>query len=238
MHIFIMDMMNSFGYIGIALLIMIENLFPPIPSEVILTFGGFMTTYTHLTVGGVVFFSTLGSTVGAIFLYYIGKVLSPEKLEQLIDGKLGKILHFKKSDVRKSIKKFQQKGNMTVFICRCIPILRSLISIPAGMSNMKMGNFLVLTIAGSALWNTILVSAGAAAGASWEKILEVMDTYSTVVIIIIGLSMFFGCFFYYRNRKMNRKARKGLFSYLSKVPFFTASSPYFLRITSNALSNF
>ena len=73
MHIFIMDMMNSFGYIGIALLIMIENLFPPIPSEVILTFGGFMTTYTHLTVGGVVFFSTLGSTVGAIFLYYIGK---------------------------------------------------------------------------------------------------------------------------------------------------------------------
>lgn len=201
MHIFIMDMMNSFGYIGIALLIMIENLFPPIPSEVILTFGGFMTTYTHLTVGGVVFFSTLGSTVGAIFLYYIGKLLSPEKLEQLIDGKLGKILHFKKSDVRKSIKKFQQKGNMTVFICRCIPILRSLISIPAGMSNMKMGNFLVLTIAVSALWNTILVSAGAAAGASWEKILEVMDTYSTVVIIIIGLSMFFGCFFYYRNRK-------------------------------------
>ena len=90
---------------------------------------------------------------------------------------------------------------MTVFICRCIPILRSLISIPAGMSNMKMGNFLVLTIAGSALWNTILGSAGAAAGASWEKILEVMDTYSTVVIIIIGLSMFFGCFFYYRNRK-------------------------------------
>ena len=90
---------------------------------------------------------------------------------------------------------------MTVFICRCIPILRSLISIPAGMSNMKMGNFLVLTIAGSALWNTILVSAGAAAGDSWEKILEVMDTYSTVVVIIIGLSMFFGCFFYYRNRK-------------------------------------
>ena len=201
MHIFIMDMMNSFGYIGIALLIMIENLFPPIPSEVILTFGGFMTTYTLLTVGGVVFFSTLGSTVGAIFLYYIGKLLSPEKLEQLIDGKLGKILHFKKSDVRKSIKKFQHNGNMTVFICRCIPILRSLISIPAGMSNMKMGNFLVLTIAGSALWNTILVSAGAAAGASWEKILEVMDTYSTVVVIIIGLSMFFGCFFYYRNRK-------------------------------------
>ena len=109
MHIFIMDMMNSFGYIGIALLIMIENLFPPIPSEVILTFGGFMTTYTHLTVGGVVFFSTLGSTVGAIFLYYIGKLLSPEKLEQLIDGKLGKILHFKKIRCQKIDQKIPTK---------------------------------------------------------------------------------------------------------------------------------
>lgn len=110
MHIFIMDMMNSFGYIGIALLIMIENLFPPIPSEVILTFGGFMTTYTHLTVGGVVFFSTLGSTVGAIFLYYIGKLLSPEKLEQLIDGKLGKILHFKNQMSENRSKNSNKKG--------------------------------------------------------------------------------------------------------------------------------
>ena len=115
MHIFIMDMMNSFGYIGIALLIMIENLFPPIPSEVILTFGGFMTTYTHLTVGGVVFFSTLGSTVGAIFLYYIGKLLSPEKLEQLIDGKLGKILHFKKFRCQKIDQKIPTKREYDCF---------------------------------------------------------------------------------------------------------------------------
>ena len=72
MHIFIMDMMNSFGYIGIALLIMIENLFPPIPSEVILTFGGFMTTYTHLTVGGVVFFSTSVPQLAPSFFTTLG----------------------------------------------------------------------------------------------------------------------------------------------------------------------
>ncbi len=201
MHVWIMDMMNSFGYIGITLLIMIENLFPPIPSEVILTFGGFMTTYTNLTISGVIFYSTLGSTLGAIFLYYVGKFLSPEKLEHLLDGKIGKILHFKKTDVKESIEKFHQKGKHTVFICRCIPIIRSLISIPAGMAKMKMRNFLILTIAGSALWNTVLVSAGAAAGASWEKVLEVMDMYSTIVIIVVGLSLFFGCFFYYRNQK-------------------------------------
>ncbi len=201
MHIWIMDMMNTFGYVGITLLIMIENLFPPIPSELILTFGGFMTTYTALTITGVIFYSTLGSTLGAIILYYVGRFLSLEKLEHLLDGKLGKLLHFQKSDVQKSVEKFQQKGKRTVFVCRCIPIIRSLISIPAGMAKMKMKTFLALTIAGSTLWNAILVSAGAVAGASWEKVLEVMDMYSTIVIMTIGISIFFGCFFYYRNRK-------------------------------------
>ena len=202
MHIFIMDMMNSFGYIGIALLIMIENLFPPIPSEVILTFGGFMTTlYPILTVGGVVFFfHPRFHSWRHLSLLHWENTLSG-KIRATYRWKARKNPPFQKIRCQKIDQKIPQKGNMTVFICRCIPILRSLISIPAGMSNMKMGNFLVLTIAGSALWNTILVSAGAAAGASWEKILEVMDTYSTVVVIIIGLSMFFGCFFYYRNRK-------------------------------------
>ena len=202
MHIFIMDMMNSFGYIGIALLIMIENLFPPIPSEVILTFGGFMTTYTHLTVGGVVFFSTLGSTVGAIFLYLHWEITLSGKIRATYRWKARKNPPFQKIRCQKIDQKIPTKREYDCFHLPLYPkSFESLISIPAGMSNMKMGNFLVLTIAGSALWNTILVSAGAAAGASWEKILEVMDTYSTVVVIIIGLSMFFGCFFYYRNRK-------------------------------------
>lgn len=91
--------MNQFGYIGIALLIAIENIFPPIPSEVILTFGGFMTTYTNLNVWGVIIAATIGSLLGAIVLYGVGRFLSPERLGVILDGKLGQILHFKKEDV-------------------------------------------------------------------------------------------------------------------------------------------
>ena len=79
--------MNTYGYLGVCFLIAVENLFPPIPSEVILTFGGFMTTYTRLTVPGVVIFSTLGSTIGALILYRVGMALTPEKLESLTDRK-------------------------------------------------------------------------------------------------------------------------------------------------------
>lgn len=200
MHTWIMEMMNTFGYIGIALLITIENIFPPIPSELILTFGGFMTTYTEMRIVGVIAASTLGSTIGAVVLYFTGMLLTPEKLERILDGQIGKILHFKKEDMANSMERFAAKGKITVFLCRCVPIVRSLISVPAGMSKMKFAPFLLLTAAGSTLWNTILVCAGAAAGASWEKVLKVMDTYSTLAILVIGMTVFLLGFFSFRNR--------------------------------------
>ena len=86
--------MNHYGYLGIALLILIENLFPPIPSEVILTFGGFLTTYTNMNLIGVILFSTLGSVLGAVVLYQIGSLVPVFKLEAIVEGRLGKLLHF------------------------------------------------------------------------------------------------------------------------------------------------
>ncbi len=172
--------MESFGYIGMAVLILVENIFPPIPSELILTFGGFLTTHTNLTVAGVILSATIGSVVGAVMLYYIGLLLPRERLEQIVDGKIGKILRLNKTDIQKAMSWFNKKGKVTVFICRCIPIVRSLISIPAGMANMRLGDFLLLTTLGSFIWNTILVSAGAWAGNSWMKIIHVMNTYSEV----------------------------------------------------------
>lgn len=200
MHTWIMEIMDSYGYWGIALLIAVENLFPPIPSEVILTFGGFMTTYTSMNVPGVIASSTVGSTIGAILLYMAGCLVNPIKLQNLIGGRLGKILHFNKDDIENSMAWFERQGKSTVFFCRCIPIIRSLISIPAGMSQMKLRIFLPLTIAGSTVWNTLLVSAGAAAGASWEKVLDAMDTYSTIAFLIVGLGAFLFVFFTYRNK--------------------------------------
>ena len=200
MYTWIMEIMDSYGYWGIALLIAIENLFPPIPSEVILTFGGFMTTYTSMNVPGVVIASTVGSNIGDILLYLDGRLMSPIKLRSLLGGRLGKALHFNKDDINNSMTWFERQGKSTVFFCRCIPIIRSLISIPAGMSQMKFRIFLPLTIAGSAVWNTLLVGAGAAAGASWEKVLDAMDTYSTIAFLIVGLGAFFFVFFTFRNK--------------------------------------
>ncbi len=134
----IIQIIEQWGYLGVGALIAIENIFPPIPSEVILAFGGFMTTKTALNVVGVIIAATLGSTIGAIVLYLIGKILNKERLERIISGKIGKVLRLKKSDIEKADKWFDTKGQKTVFICRFIPIVRSLISIPAGMSEMKM----------------------------------------------------------------------------------------------------
>jgi len=195
MQAWILYIMDTLGYGGIALLILIENLFPPIPSEVILTFGGFMTTYTKLEVSGVIIASTIGSLTGAIILYKIGSLLTHDKLITLLDGKVGKLLRFKKDDVQKTMKNFNQYGSSSVFFGRCIPIIRSLVSLPAGMARMPMPKFLILTTIGSLIWNTLLVGLGAFFGASWEKILGYIDTYGSILFICLGITILVGYLF-------------------------------------------
>lgn len=201
MQQFVLEIMNSFGYAGIFILILVENLFPPIPSEVILTFGGFMTTYTSMNPFGVIIASTLGSVIGAVILYYAGRLIPVSTLNGMLNGKIGKRLHFEREDVDDAMGWFDQKGRMAVFFCRCVPIIRSLISIPAGMAKMRMMPFLILTTAGSIVWNTVLVFAGAFAGASWGRILEVMHTYSDFTVFIIGVAAFAGSVIYFGKRK-------------------------------------
>ncbi len=177
MQEWIIDFMNQFGYFGIALLIAIENIFPPIPSELILTFGGFMITYTGMNIWLVTVFATIGSVVGAIVLYGVGRLLPTGKLERVI-GKYGHIMGLKKEDVRRAENWFVRRGTSTIFFCRFIPIVRSLISIPAGMAHMRRVRFLLYTTLGTAVWNVVLVCLGAFAGAEWERILQYTDIYS------------------------------------------------------------
>lgn len=188
MQNWIITMMNRFGYAGVAGLIAFENIFPPIPSEVILTFGGFMTTYSDLELWGVIFAATIGSLLGAIVLYGVGRFFSPEKLEQLLSGKTGRLLHLYPEDVKKAVVRFEKRGNLTVFFCRFIPIVRSLISIPAGCANMNPVPFFLLTAAGSFIWNAVLVRLGAIAGESWNIIVSYMDAYSAIAMILIGVA--------------------------------------------------
>lgn len=207
MQDFIIDTMNQFGYIGIFFLIAIENLFPPIPSEVILTFGGFMTTYTRMQVMGVVLTATLGSTIGAIILYKVGALLTPERLEKLLDLKLFQFLGFKKGDVFKTVHSFEEHGKMTILYGRCIPIIRSLISIPAGMAGISMGPFLFYTVLGSFVWNAVLVSLGAFMGASWDTINELLHTYSSAVSILFKAVLFLWVLNFLRKRIRDYKTK-------------------------------
>ena len=175
MEQFVISIMNQYGYFGIFFLIFVENIFPPIPSEVVLLFGGFMTTYSKLSVPFMVLFSTLGSVAGAIVLYYIGKILNKDRLKKIVAGKIGKVLRLKVNDIEKAVCWFDTKGNKTVFFCRFIPVVRSLISIPAGMSEMSMSKFLLYTFAGSSIWNTVLLLIGNRVGNNWKDILYIMN---------------------------------------------------------------
>lgn len=199
----IINLMNQFGYIGIFLLIAIENIFPPIPSEVILTFGGYMTTYSNLNVPLVILSATLGSLLGAIVLYAIGKILNKERLMKIVSGKVGKILRLKKEDIESADKWFDTKGEKCVFFCRFIPIVRSLISIPAGMSEMNIPKFLIYTTIGSLIWNSVLVVVGSIVGENWENIVNIFDTYSTItlIVLIIIFILFVVWFFKKRAKK-------------------------------------
>ncbi|EFR87307.1 DedA family protein [Listeria marthii] len=199
METWITSIMADFGYIGIFVLIMVENLFPPIPSEIILTFGGFMTTVSSLNVVMVIIVATLGSVVGAILLYKVASYFGKERLTKIV-LKYGRILRLKESDIERAESFFLKYGSWAVFLCRMIPLIRSLISIPAGMTKMKMSRFLILTTAGSLLWNTVLIGLGALLGESWSEIVVFMDSFSTIIYSIIAILVVIGLGFFFRAR--------------------------------------
>ena len=204
MESWITSVMEQFGYFGIALLILVENVFPPIPSEVILTFGGFMTTKSELSIFGVVVASTIGSVGGAVILYWIGRILNVERLERIIE-KWGKYLRLTKEDVRKADAWFDKYGPWSVFFCRFIPLIRSLISIPAGMSGMNQWLFLVLTTLGTLIWNLVLVLVGAKVGNNWHQIVNYMDVYSNIMYVVIAVSAVIFIIWFIKRKKTSTK---------------------------------
>lgn len=209
----VIEAINKCGYLGIVFLITIENIFPPIPSEVILTFGGFATTITDITVIGAIIASTIGSVLGAILLYWVGMFLSEEKIYSFTEGKCGIILGLKKTNINKAFRWFDSRGKYAVFFGRFIPIIRSLVSIPAGMAKMSMLPFLALTTVGSLIWNTALILLGRLAGESWGKVAGCIDGYSNIILIGFGVLFVFGTVSYYSKKKkrvqviMFRKSR-------------------------------
>lgn len=184
------DIIIKFGYIGIFLLIAIENIFPPIPSEVILTFSGFISTSTNLDLFIVIIVSTLGSIFGAIILYLLGYFFNKNKIIYLVRSKIGKLLRLKEDKIINSIDVFNENGAKSIFVCRFIPILRSLISIPAGIARYNFIIFIFLTSIGSFIWNTIFVLLGNMLGENWELVVQIFKNYYKPIVIIIVILFF------------------------------------------------
>ncbi|MEN2768414.1 DedA family protein [Ornithinibacillus xuwenensis] len=186
----IIDIMEQFGYTGIFVMMALENIFPPIPSEIVLPFAGFLTTTSDLTVIGVLATSTSGSALGAIILYGIGALIDIDRIERIV-SRWGHIIRVNKEDIRKADRWFDKYGYWTVLFCRMVPLVRSLISIPAGMSKMNFTLFLFFTLIGTVIWNVILILLGVLLGENWEEIVGYMDVYATVTYGLIGFAIVF-----------------------------------------------
>ncbi|MEE8704892.1 MAG: DedA family protein [Olsenella sp.] len=183
---------SQFGYLAVGALIFLENVFPPIPSELILPLAGFFSSTGTLWLPLAILAATIGSLTGAYVLYAIGTALDEARLSRLLASRPARALGFEESDVRAAFGWFETKGQKTVLVCRCIPVVRSLISIPAGMSRMRLGRFSLMTFLGSLAWNTVLCSLGYWAGGAWQQAASgaanVVDIMTYVVIAAIGVA--------------------------------------------------
>ena len=192
MEEFIIKVMNDYGYIGVFLLIMAENLFPPIPSEAVLSFAGFMTTVTDITAFGMVLCATLGSFCGGLLFYLAGMFFGVERIKILTQSPVGRLVGIKPDHIENAHKWFCKRGTKTVFLCRFVPVIRSLISIPAGISRLNFAKFAVYTMAGSGIWNTVIISAGRLVGTKRDVALKIISTFSdTAVIFMLIITVVF-----------------------------------------------
>lgn len=182
------QMVNTMGYIGLALLTFIENIFPPIPSEVIMPLGGYMAAQGHLNLLGVILAGTVGSLIGAVVLYYVGKLLNEERMKRWADEHGGWLL-LTKGDVEDAFDWFERHGSKAVFFCRLIPGVRSLISLPAGACGMSMLSFLLYTALGTAIWSGLLAFGGQQLGQRYTDLSTFLQWATYVVVGLLVLSI-------------------------------------------------
>ncbi|WP_202863730.1 DedA family protein [Ornithinimicrobium avium] len=191
--------METLGGPGASLAIAAENLFPPIPSEIILPLAGFTASQGTFTLAGAIFWTTLGSVVGALALYSVGRVFGRERFRAV----WSRLPLVNLDDLDRTEAWFAKQGAKTVFFGRMVPIFRSLISIPAGLERMPVLLFLLLTTAGSLVWNSIFVVAGYQLGENWHDVAPYADIFQKIVI---GLVVVVVAVWVVRRVRSNRRA--------------------------------
>jgi membrane protein DedA with SNARE-associated domain len=179
------EIVERLGYFGVAMLVAIENVFPPIPSEVVLGLAGYTAARGDAWVIGMIIAATIGSVVGAWILYGLSAAVGPVRLRAVII-RYGTWIGFGENDLDRAEEWFDRRSRAAVLLCRCVPLIRSLISIPAGFRRMPLVTFTIFTLIGSLVWNTILVTAGYVLAEQWERILDYTEPFQTVVVAIIG----------------------------------------------------
>ena len=176
---------SSTGYLGILLLMLVENVFPPIPSELIMPLAGFMVARNELTFLGTTLAGMAGSVIGALPFYYAGKKLGEERVKRFAD-QYGRWLTVSRQEVERASRWFHKHGSAAVLLCRLIPGVRSLISIAAGIAGMNFVKFLFYTSLGTALWAGLLAYLGYMLGSNFSKVGKYLDPVSWIVFGAIG----------------------------------------------------
>ncbi|AYO53527.1 DedA family protein [Acinetobacter wuhouensis] len=189
--------MEQLGYLGIALLMFLDNVFPPIPSEVIMPSAGFTAAQGQLSLIGVIVAGSLGSLIAAATLYWIGRKISHDALFRWVN-QYGKYLFIKTDDVKKALDWFEKYGHRVVFFGRMIPAVRSLISIPAGMSHMPFWKFMTYSMLGTVIWTTFLATVGYYFGNNTALMQQIFSNVGYMIVAIVAL---FLIYLWFKKRK-------------------------------------
>lgn len=198
---FAVDLMERLGAFGAGVAIALENVFPPLPSELILPLAGFTASQGSFSLAAALLWTTAGSVFGALLLYALGAVFGRRRMYWVWE----RLPLVKTEDLERTEAWFARHGRKAVFFGRFVPIFRSLISVPAGLERMPMAPFLLLTLAGSAFWNTTFVLLGYWLGEQWYRIEPFMGTVQTAVIVVVLAAV--AWFVLLRVRQLQRSRR-------------------------------
>ena len=198
---FAVNFIDQTGYASVTILMSLESMVAPVPSEAVMPFAGFLVESGRFTFAGVIFFSTLGSLIGSWLSYYIGSLGGRPLVERF-----GKYLLLDKHHLDLTERFFEKKGDATIFISRFIPIVRHLISIPAGIGKMKLWKFLLYTVAGAGLWNAFLTYVGYVLKTNWTEVMKYSHIIDLVVLGVLGLAAVYGAYKFYQAWQKRKKS--------------------------------
>ena len=178
------NVIETLGYAGVAFLVALESIFPPIPSEIVLPFAGYAAARGDFSVVGMIIAATVGSVIGSLVLYGLAAWIGPDRLHRFVERK-GRWFGLKPHDMERAEAWFDRRASAAVLLGRCVPLIRSVVSVPAGFRRMPLLRFTLLSALGSLVWNVALVSAGAVLGDRYEEVGGVVSILQTAVIVLI-----------------------------------------------------